>query len=441
MIKKAWVVVVICFTAVAGFSQTTLVNPRTDKKLLKQFQDAKLGLFVHWMACFTPATGDSWEIGRKTPKRVADSISLAWDPEKFSAKAIVDFAVKAGCKYITVISKHHDGFCIWNSRYTSFDQEKLKFKKDILGELGREAHRRGLLFGIYYSILDIEQMGWDKMPFEIGTMPEPTGGKANFVQFTHNQVKELLTTYKPDILWFDGYWLKQYWTNEDGRNLYADIKKTKPNTLSRGLSSTRIKDEDVFVPDGSAGDYLCIEAKTSEGPAYPWEACTSVSYPVYAYDPTAPLKSKKELITMFDKVVCGNGNFLLNIGPDRDGTLPQPLTARFLELSDWVLKNKQAIYNTRGGPFRQGDWGGSTYKGDQLFLHLRKDITEVSIGALQGYKIISAEDVRTGKSLPLVKTATGYTVNVPAASDDDLIPVVALRLNRPFAFTGWLSLN
>lgn len=440
MIKKLLTVAVICLTAGSSFSQTTLINPRTDKKLLKQFQDAKLGLFVHWMACFTPATGDSWEIGRKTPKRVADSISFAWDPEKFSAKRIVDFAVKAGCKYITVIAKHHDGFCIWDSKYTLFDIEKTKFRKDILDELGREAHRRGLLFGIYYSILDIQQMGWDKMPFEISTMPEPTGGKAHFVQFTHNQVKELLTKYKPDILWFDGYWLKQYWTNEDGRDLYADIKNTKPNTLSRGLSSTRIKEEDVFVPDGSAGDYLCVEAKTSEGPAYPWEACTSVSYPVYAYDPAAPLKSKKELITMFDKVVCGNGNFLLNIGPDRDGTLPGPLTDRFLELSGWVLKNKAAIYNTSGGPYRQGDWGGSTYKGNQLFLHLRKETDRVTISALKGYMVVSAKDVSTGKPLQLISTATGYTVKIPAAGAGDMIPVIALQLDKPFVFTGWLSL-
>lgn len=440
MIKKISVIAAMCMIAVTAMSQTTLINPCTDKKLLKRFQNAKLGLFVHWMACFTPATGDSWEIGRKTPKRVADSISFAWDPEKFSAKDIVDFAVKAGCKYITVIAKHHDGFCIWDSKYTSFDIAKTKFKKDILGELEKEARKRGLLFGIYYSILDIHQMGWNGMPYEISTQPEPPGGKAKFVQFIHDQVKELLTKYKPDILWFDGYWLKQYWTNEDGRNLYADIKKIKPNTLSRGLSSTRVKDEDVFVPDGSSGDYLCIEAKTSEGPAYPWEACTSVSYPVYAYDPGAPLKSKEDLITMFDKTICGNGNFLLNIGPDRDGTLPKPLTDRFLEMSDWVLKNKQAVYNTSGGPFKQGAWGGSTYKGDRIYLHIRERFPQISLKNLEGYKILSAKDIATGKSLSLIKTATGYSMEVPPANNDDLIPVIELRLNKSFKFTGWLDL-
>lgn len=440
MTKKLMTVAAIFLLAATGFSQTTLVNPRTDMKLLRRFQDAKLGLFVHWMACFTPTTGDSWEIGRKTPKTVADSISFAWNPEKFDAKAIVDFAVKAGCKYITVISKHHDGFCIWDSKYTSFDIQKTAFKKDILDELGKEARRQGLMFGIYYSILDIQQMGWDKMPFVISTMPEPTGGKANFVQFTHNQVKELLTKYKPDILWFDGYWLDQYWTNEDGKNLYADIKKTKPTTLSRGLSSTRYADEDIFIPDGSAGDYLCIEAKTSEGPIYPWEACSSVSYPVYAYDPAAPLKSKTELITMFDKELCGNGNFLLNIGPDLDASLPKPLTDRFLDVSSWVLKNKEAVYNTSGGPFKQGDWGGSTYQGNNIYLHIRNGVTELALKNLHGYSIVAAKDVATGKELKLIKNEKGYTVEVPAASEDNIIPVIALQLDKPFQFTQWFAL-
>ena len=98
-------------------SQTTVLNPQTDKKLLKQFQDAKLGLFIHWMACHSPGTGDSWAIGNGTPKSVADSITMKWNPQNFNPKEIVNVAVQAGCKYMVVISKHHDGFCIWPSEY------------------------------------------------------------------------------------------------------------------------------------------------------------------------------------------------------------------------------------------------------------------------------------------------------------------------------------
>ncbi|MEC5145941.1 alpha-L-fucosidase [Chitinophaga sp. 212800010-3] len=441
--KKSLLTVFAIFITAAGFCQTTLTNPRTDKKLLKNFQDARLGLFVHWMACFTPATGDSWEIGRKTSKATADSISFAWNPEKFDAKAIVDFAVKAGCKYITVIAKHHDGFCIWDSKYTDFDVTKTAFKKDILAELGAEARRRGLLYGIYYSIGDIHECEWTKIPYGGEIMPEPKGGKSHFVSFVHSQVKELIKKYNPDMLWFDGFWLGPYWTQQDGRDLYADIRQTKSATLSRGLSSTRDAEDkhDIFIPDGASGDYLCMEAKTSEGPDYPWEACTSVSYPVYAYDPNAQLLSKKELITMFSKVICGNGNLLLNIGPDRDGSLPSKLTNRFMEMSEWILKNKEAVYNTAGGPFKQGDWGGSTYKANKIFLHLRGNQQQVSINKLKGYKVLSATEITSGKKLNITESGKGYNIEIPKNFEGVDIPVIALTLNKQFVFTHWLSIQ
>lgn len=108
----------------AAQAQSVKMNPKTDNALLTRFQDAKLGLFVHWMACHTPTTGDSWSIGRGTPKTVADSITMSWNPEKFDARRIVDVAVQSGCRYMVVISKHHDGFCIWPSAYSDFDLDQ-----------------------------------------------------------------------------------------------------------------------------------------------------------------------------------------------------------------------------------------------------------------------------------------------------------------------------
>lgn len=129
----------------AAQAQSVKMNPKTDNALLTRFQDAKLGLFVHWMACHTPTTGDSWSIGRGTPKTVADSITMSWNPEKFDARRIVDVAVQSGCRYMVVISKHHDGFCIWPSAYSDFDLDRGAFHRDMLKELGDECRRRGLL--------------------------------------------------------------------------------------------------------------------------------------------------------------------------------------------------------------------------------------------------------------------------------------------------------
>ena len=113
---------------------------------------------------------------------------------------------------------------------------------------------------------------------------EPKYGQEDFIRFVHNQTKELIDRYQPDILWFDGFWLDPLWTAKEGNYLYQYIKKLKSNTLSTRLAITRGEDgHETFWTDGSSGDYFSIEAKTTDAPPFPWEACTSVTYPVYAY--------------------------------------------------------------------------------------------------------------------------------------------------------------
>lgn len=444
MLKKVGIVFCILFFVITNlFSQTTIVNPRTDKALLKTFQEKKLGLMLSFFAVYTPKTGDAWSIGNGTPERVADSIALKWDPENFNAKKIVSFAMQAGCKYIVAIAKHHDGYGIWNSQFTDFDIKQSKFKKDILAELGKECRRKGLLFGIYYSIADLHYCSnWTSMPTAQKTPPIPKGGKPAFVEFCKNQVKELMNKYNPDILWFDGFWLGDVWNRQDGRNLYSFIKAIKPNILTTRLSS--VKDSSghaFFATDGSSGDFFSYEAKTTDAPYFPWETVTSVSYPVYGFDPKAKMLSKKELITMFDKTICGNGNFLLNIGPKRDGSLPEMLTNRFFEFSDWVKQNKEAVYNTSGGPFKQGTWGGSTYINGKIFLHLRKATNEVSIHSLKGYEIISATDLTTGKHFNVEKTGDDFVIHFSGIDmDTNPVSIIQLMLNKPFVFNHWLNI-
>lgn len=444
MLKKIKIVfcILILFTTNI-FSQTTLINPRTDQALLKTFQDGKLGLMLSFFAVYTPKTGDSWSIGKGTPKRVADSIALAWDPAYFNARKIVQFAVNAGCKYIVVVAKHHDGFGIWKSQFTDFDIKQSKFKGDILKELGDECRKEGLLFGIYYSIADLHYCHWDYMPTAQKTPPIPEGGKPAFVQYCKNQVKELIDRYDPDILWFDGFWLGTIWNRQDGENLYTFIKSIKPDVLTTRLSS--VKDSDghaFFAIDGSSGDFFSYEAKTTDAPSFPWEAVTSISYPVYGYDPNAKMLSKEKLITMFDKVICGNGNFLLSIGPKRNGELPIKEEQQFLLLSDWIKQNKQAVYNTSGGPFKQGVWGGSTYKKNDIFIHLRTDVKKITIASLEGYEILSATDMTTGKKLKVDRKGRGFVIALSGKTmGTNKVSIVQLRMNKFFTFTHWLNIN
>lgn len=430
-----------CFT---GFiqAQVTLVNPETDSKLLKQFQDGKLGLFVHWMACHTPETGDSWSIGAGTPKSVADSITMKWNPKNFDAKAIVDMAVKAGCKYIVVISKHHDGFCIWPSKYSVFNLERLSFKKDILKELGDECRRQGLLYGIYYSIADIDYCGWPGMAQVGKSIREPKYGREDFIRFVHNQTKELIDNYQPDLLWFDGFWLDPLWTAKEGKDFYHFIKSQKSNTLSTRMAVTKGKDgHETFWADGSSGDFFSLEAKTTDAPNFPWEVCTSITYPVYAYEPHAKMLTKEELIGMFSRTLCGNGNLLVNIGPKPTGEMPEEQVNRFYELSEWIHTNQEAVYDTKGGPFEQNENIGSTYKEDIIYLHLRKSLKSICVSSLKGYRIISATDLGTGKKMRVRLDGDKWVITLPTFKENQIIPVISLKLDKEYSFTAWLPFN
>lgn len=454
-IYKVSIVPLLLFIGMLGLksdlqAQDTYLNPSTDMKLLKQFQDAKLGMFVHWMACFSPETSDSWGIGSPVkPKSVSDSITLAWNPYNFDAKQMVQTAVDLGCKYMVVISKHHDGYSIWPTAYSEFNITKGAFKRDILKELGAECKRQGLLYGIYYSIADIDYAGWTKMATVRSPIPSPVKGIPDFVEFNKNQVKELITNYDPDILWFDGYWLDpDIWNADRGRDLYHYIKSIKPNTLSTRLAITYNPENpdlhtaanESFVNDGSAGDFFAVEARSLKAPIYPWEGCTSVSYPVYAYNPAAKLHTREELILDFDKMVCANGNFLLNIGPKDDGTLPEELVARFGEMSQWAKQNAKGIYNTKGGPFIQDEWGGSTYAKNKIYLHLRAAKGILLLPALTGYQVKHIKSLAKNQKVKFRQLADGQLeVTIPADLARDTVTFLEITLDKEYVFQSWIS--
>lgn len=421
-------------------AQTTICNPKTDKKLLQQFQDAKMGLFVHWMVCHTPETGDSWGIGHSKSKAASDSITMLWNPVNFNPKEIVDVAVNAGCKYMVVISKHHDGFCLWNSKYSIFDIERIGYQRDILKELGEECHKRGLLYGIYYSIADIDYCGWNQMAAVGQPVQNPKYGKDDFIRFVHNQTQELIENYNPDILWFDGFWLDWLWGPKEGKDLYELIQQRKPSTLSTRLAMTKDADgKETFIPDGSSGDFFSMEAKTTDGPQFPWEACTSITYPVYAYEPDAKMMTREELCGMFSKTLCGNGNLLMNIGPKPDGSMATEQVTRLNELGKWIKENEMAVYNTKGGPYSQGEWGGSTYKDDMIYLHLRQTPHSLTVSLPKGYKVKEATDLVTGEKIKTVQKSDKLTLILPQFCKDRVIPVIALKLNKPYVFTNWIA--
>ncbi len=263
----------------------------------------------------------------------------------------------------------------------------------------------------------------------------------DFISFVKNQTLELVENYKPDILWFDGFWLDNLWGAKEGKELYYTVKSKKKNTLLTRLSYVKGKDgKEQFLTDGSSGDYFSLEAKTVETPPYPWESCTSITYPVYAYDPNAKLLSRKELIETFNKTLCGNGNLLVNIGPKPDGSMPIEQVKRLYELSDWIYSNVDAVYKTNGGPFRPTQYIGSTYANNFIYLHLRDIPDKLQINTLDGYKLEEVKILSTGRVLDFDLNNNVYTIDISSLKRKSDIQVLALRLDKKYQFTDWLPL-
>jgi alpha-L-fucosidase len=439
--KLTGIFILLCLNQFTLKAQRLVFNKQTDQVLLSHWQDLKYGMFVHWMVCHSPQTGDSWSIGNPTPQAVADSITLRWNPEKFDAVSMVDVAVKSGCKYMVIVSKHHDGFAIWDSKYSDWDLGQVKFKRDVLKETGEECRKRGLLFGIYFSIADIHYMGWPKMFADNELSPEPKNGREDFMRYTKAQVKELIDNYNPDILWWDGFWQPPVWTEKEGNELYSYMKSLKSNIICPRLGLTKnSKAREIFEAVGADGDYFAIEGKTIEAAPFPWETASAITYPDYAYEPAGKIISKENLIKTFNNTLCGNGNLLLNIGPKPDGLLAQEQLSRFYDLAAWIKAYKEAVYGTRGGPFKQGAWGGSTFKGKKLYLHLREKTSTIEINTLDQYRVKSVVDLTSGNKLRFENTGDGLTIYLPAYQREVEIPVIKLSLDKAIEFKDWLPL-
>ena len=334
------------------------------EKDLQWFRDAKYGMFIHfglsthnkkelsWGTCYT----------RKAPDAghgpVPDAEWQSWPKdfrfEKFNARDIVATAKAAGCKYLIVISKHHEGFHLWDTAFSDFKVTNTPFGRDYLKEIADACHEAKFPFGIYYS-----QRDWyhpDYMPVDparaerkpgVGWVPRPgesvVYGECHkkYIEYQFNAVRELCTKYgKVDVLWWDAAWFGGMFTPEmwDAENLNRMVRKLQPGILINNRCSIP---GDFDTPEQRLGTYQDWR---------PWESamCLTGSW---SYTGGKP-KPRETLIRMIINNACGDGNVLLSWGPHWDGEFDAAEKARLLEVGEWLKENSNSIYGTRGGPWK-----------------------------------------------------------------------------------------
>jgi alpha-L-fucosidase len=403
------------------------------------FQDDKFGMFIHWGASSVLGSGEWVMNNRNINVNDYKRLLNIFDPESFDAAKWVATAKSAGMKYITFITRHHDGFSNWDTKQTDWKITNTKYKKDALKQLADECHKQGMKLFCYYSLLDWYRSDYQ---YETGRTGKGTGRteKSNwdsYIAFMKAQLTELLTNYgEISGIWFDGHWDQlESDTNKELKSkvnwhydeIYSLIHKLQPQCLiSNNHHLTPIPGEDFQAFEKDLPGHNTTGFGGQAVSALPLETCETMN-DSWGFNITdRNYKSSEKLIQYLVKDACYNANFLLNIGPMPDGTIPSEFRDTLAKMGEWMNKYGETIYGTRGAITTPKDWGGFTRKGNTVYMHILSkpaDQDFVFIPELKQKirKAYSFEGKQPVKYKQLPEGTFVYMAGVPVTGPDTII--------------------
>ncbi len=405
--------------------------PPTDAAALAHWRALRFGMFIHWGPVSLKGTEIGWSRGAPVPVEEYDRLYRDFNPTNFAAADWVATAKAAGMKYLVFTSKHHDGFCMWDSRHTDYDIMATPFGRDVLRELADACRREGLLFCLYHSICD-----WWHPDYPLGSpggrSRKPAPNMDRYTQYLKNQLAELIQNYGPlGVLWFDGEW-EAPWDETRGRDLYAFCRRLQPSLLINNRVSKARNDLAGTSKAGHfAGDFDTPEQQIGRfNTERPWESCITLGRQ-WAWKPDDPLKSLAECLRTLVTCAGGDGNLLLNVGPMPDGRIEPRQVERLREIGAWLARHGEAIYDTRGGPYTPGRWGASTHRGPTVYLHLFEWPTAGPLSLPPLPRKVLAARALAGGTVQVRQTPESLAIELPAAARQPQVTVIALELDGP----------
>jgi alpha-L-fucosidase len=406
------------------------------------WREARFGMFIHWGLYAVPA--GEWQgqtnhaewilTTAQIPVKEYEKFAVQFNPIEFDAGQWVRTAKKAGMKYIVITSKHHDGFCLFDSKLTDYDAvDATPFKRDILKELSDECRKQGIKICWYHSIMDwhhpdyLPRRRWEDRPTE--------GADFNrYIKHMKGQLEELVSNYgEIGVLWFDGEW-ENTWNYEKGNDLYRYVRALKPGIIiNNRVGKGRAGMAGTFDPKTSAGDFGTPEQEIpATGLGYDWETCMTMN-DHWGYNKNdRNWKSTEDLIRKLVDISSKGGNFLLNIGPTAEGLFPQPCLERLAEIGKWMEVNGESIYGTSASLFEKLDWGRTTTKPKKLFFHIFDWPEE---GRLRLPGLISRAESAYLLAEPKTRLSIDYqpgsaVISLPEKAPDPVASVIALEFRE-----------
>lgn len=405
---------------------------------LKHWQDQKFGVLMHWGLYSVPGVVESWSICsedwivRERKPTYEEDKAWYWsqkdslNPVNFDPSKWADVMKKAGMKYMIFTTKHHDGFCMFDTKYTDFSIAHGPFGKDPRHNIAKEvfdAYRnKGFMIGCYFSKPDWHSK-WFWNPYYATPNRRINYKKQqhpdwwqNYRKFTQNQLNELTTDYgNIDILWLDGGWITG---DEIGLDtILVDARKRNPGMISVDRT-IRGKNENYQTPEQG------IPAKQLD---IPWESCITLSH-AWGWTPNAKFKSPNKVIGILSEIVAKGGCLALGVGPKADGTLQPEVVNTLLKIGNWLNKNGQAIYSTvNAAHYNDGKvWFTADKNGKTLYA-----IYALEDGEKTPKTITWTENKPKGK---LVLLQNGKSVKYTVKGNQVTVTLPSGLKNEPLAF-------
>ncbi|MBP8792292.1 MAG: alpha-L-fucosidase [Lutibacter sp.] len=392
-------------------NQTFAQEKLTKEQRLEWFQDAKLGIFIHWGYYGVKGIGESWSMYHK---RISyeDYMSQGegFTAENYNPEAWAKLFKKVGARYAVLTTKHHDGVALWDTKYSKLNvKEKTPAKRDLVKPYVNALRNEGLKVGLYYSLCDWSHPDYDVVFPRPNTRKEYPQKNQNqlspwqrFIKFNNGQLKELSTNFNPDLYWFDGDWEKssEQWRAE---SLKDSLLSWNPSVIVNSRLKTH-------------GDYSTPEQGVPiVRPEGAWEFCMTMNDSWGYYPTDTNYKPVSQIVRTFVEVISSGGNLLLNIGPKPDGTIANEQMERLEALGAWIHKHETAVFNSKSGLPYGHFYGPTLLSKDDTKIYLCLFDTPKNYISLKGIqnKVKSIKVLGTNQELNFERNGGAAWNNIP----------------------------
>jgi alpha-L-fucosidase len=426
----------LALAAPSGRAEDAYRPTPENLKARQWFQEARFGLFIHWGVYSTLGSGEWVMHQKRMTSGEYERLPGQFNPVKFDPAAWVQTAKGAGMRYITITSKHHDGFAMFDSKVSDWDiVDRTPYGKDVLRMLAEECGRQGLKLFFYHSHLDWHHPDYFPRGRTGQHSARPDAGEWHrYLDYLDGQLKELLTGYG-DIggIWFDGWWDKP---DADWRlqKTYRLIHQLQPQALVGNNHHRRPfpgEDFQMFEKDLPGHNTAGFNAEAQVGDL-PLEMCETMNNSWGYNADDRHFKSTRDVVHLLVRAAGYDANLLLNVGPRPDGTIQPEFLERLREVGEWTAQNGETVYGTRGGPFPPRAWGVSTHKGHSVYLHVLDWPDPVLALPKPPHRLRSAAYFRDGRKVNVTEQKDALLLRLDRTAADPIDTILALEFEaRP----------